>query len=145
MCRSMGNFEQSETKIFMVVSSFPLLHHHTLKSVSFRHWLESLFILPLLFRSVHHFSIQMLLFPSHTVLEHSTSFSSFVFSLQNCVCYSCCSSPMDKPHQFPPSYIGSWDSITSASSSLMALLVLFTGFDSCVTLQRHLNSNIWVS
>lgn len=130
----------------MTVSSFPLLHQHALKSVIFRHWLESVFMFPLLFRSPHHFSIQMLMFLSHTVPGHSAFLSSLVFPHR--IVFA---SPVvlvtwtNHPNfRLLTAYIGSRDPITSAASSLMVLLVLFTVFDICVILQRHLNSKIWI-
>lgn len=132
--------------IFMIVSPFLLLHQHALKSVIFRHWLESVFLFPLLFRSPQHFSIQMLMVLTHAVPGRSAFLSSLILP-----CRIVFASPVvlvtwtNNPNfHLLTAYVGSRDPITSASSSLMALLVLFTVFDICVILQRHLNSKIWI-
>lgn len=99
---------------------------------------------PLLFRSPHHFSIQMLMFLSHAVPGHAAFLSSLTFPHR--IVFA---SPVvlvtwtNHPNfHLLTAYVGSWDPITSASSSLMALLVLFTVFDIRVILQRHLKSKI---
>lgn len=133
----------------MIVSSSSFKHQRGLKSAIFRHWLGSVFVFPLLFRSPHNFSIQMQMSLSHTVSEHSAFLSSLIFSPQNCVCWFHFSGTWTNQDNFHFSaYTGSWDSITSASSSLVALLVLSIGFSFvfgiCVVLQRHRISETWI-
>jgi len=100
---------------------------------------------PLLFRCPHHFSVQTVMFLSHAVPGHSAFLSSLIFP-----CRIVFASPVlvtwtNHPNfHLLTAYLGSRDPITSASSSLMALLVLFTVFDICVILQRHLNSEILI-
>lgn len=123
---------------------FPITKPHALKSVIFRHWLESLFMFSLLFRPPYHFSIQMLMFLSHTVPGYSSFLSSLIFPCRIAspvVLVTWTNHPNFHLHT---AYVGSWDPITSADSSLMALLVLFTVFSICVILQRHLNSKIQI-
>lgn len=115
--------------IFMVVSSFPFKHQHALKSVISWHWLESVFMFPLIFGSPYHFSIQMQMSLSHTVPEHSVFLSSLIFPHRIVFASSIVLVTWTNQANFHlNSYMGSWDSITSASSSLVALLVLSTWF-----------------
>lgn len=118
--------------IGMIVSSFPFKHQHALMSVISWHWLESVFMFPLIFGSPLHFSIQTEISLSHTVPEHSAFLSSLIFPHRIVFASSIVLVTWTKQASFHlNSYMGSWDSITSASSSLVALLVLSTWFFIC--------------
>lgn len=113
----------------MIVSYSSFKHQHALKSVIFRHWLESVFMFPLLFASPHHFSIQMQMSLSHTVPEHSAFLSSLIFPHRIVFAGSIVLVTSTNQADFHLiAYTGSWDSITSVSASLVALLVLSTWF-----------------
>lgn len=113
----------------MIVSSSPFKHQQALKSVIFRHWQESVFIFPVLFVSPHHFSIQVQMSLSHTVPEHSAFLSSPIFPHRIVFASSILLVTWTNQANFHRiAYTGSWDSITSASSSLVALLVVSTWF-----------------
>lgn len=131
----------------MIISSSLSLHQHALKNVISGHWLESVLQFPSLFWTPHHFSIWMLMSLSHTVSGHSAFLSSLIFP-----CRFAFASPVvlvtwtNHPNsRLLAAYTGSWDPITSTSSSLMELLVPFTVFDISVILWRHLNSKMWIS
>lgn len=81
---------------------------------------------------------------SHTVPGHSAFLSSLIFP-----CRFAFASPVvlvtwtNHPNsRLLAAYTGSWDPITSTSSSLMELLVPFTVFDISVILWRHLISKM---
>lgn len=134
----------------MIASSSHFKHQGALKSVIFRHWLEPVFMFSLLFGSPQHFSIQMQMSLSHTVPEHSAFLSSLIFPHRIVFASSIVLITWtNQPNFHLIAYTGSWDSITSAASSLVALLVLSTWFFFfffciCVILQRHLNSKTWI-
>lgn len=118
--------------IFMIVSSSQFKHQRALKNVIFRHWRESVFMFPVLFVSPCHFSIQMQMSLSHTVPEHSAFLSSLIFPHRIVFASSIVLVTWTNQANFRLiAYTGSWDSITSASSSLVALLVVSTWFFIC--------------
>lgn len=85
------------------------------------------------FVSPHHFSIQMQMPLSHTVPEHSVSLSSPIFPHGIVFAGSIVLVTGTNQANFHLiAYTGSWDSITSVSSSLVALLVLSTWFFICL-------------
>lgn len=124
--------EHGQVIKFVIVSSSPFKPQHALKNVIFRHWLESVFIFPLLFGTPHLFSIEIQMSLSQTVPEYSAFPSALIFPHTIVFAGSIVLVTRTNQANFHIiAYTGSWDLITSASSSLVALLVLSTSFLIC--------------
>lgn len=126
----------------MTDTPFLSLHQHALQNVTFWNWLKFVHKFLFLVRALHHFSVKMMMFFSHTVPGHSAFLFPLIFPRR----FAFASPVVLVTWTISPlltAYASSWDPITSASS-LMELLVPFTAFDFCVILLRQLNSKVWV-